>query len=155
MSKIVCATRAGEGSRAVQLAAIERAREPGQQLTFLYVIDPDSLADVDEMIREHLRSELMWMGKTLLRIAEKRASEANLPAELIIREGSVRDEICNFVTETGAVLLLLGAPRETTANIFGDDEIENFAQYIHETTDVPVEIIRPESMLTPDIAANV
>lgn len=154
MSSIVCATRAGEGSRAVQLAAIERARRPNQELVFLYIIDSNSLGEVEEMIRESLRLELMWMGKTLLRIAEKRADEGNIKAALVIREGTVRDEICSFVIESGAQLLLLGAPRGTSANIFGDDEIERFAGSIHQTTGVPVEIIRPEAVPTKPTASR-
>ncbi len=146
MTSIVCATRAGEGSRAVQMTAINRAKAEGQTLTFLYVIDPASLGEVDAMLWEPLRQELIWMGKTLLHIAEKRADDADLKAQIVIREGTVRDEICTFVTETNAKLLLLGAPRGTSANIFGDDEIEVFARSIHDTTGVPVEIIRPETV---------
>ena len=37
MGCIVCATRGGEGSRAVQLAAIERAKQSGNELVFLYL----------------------------------------------------------------------------------------------------------------------
>jgi nucleotide-binding universal stress UspA family protein len=148
MSNIVCATRAGEGSRAVQMAAIDHARGPDKQLTFLYIIDVTSLGEVDDMIAAALREEMMWMGKTLLRIAERRAADANLTVSLVIREGAVRDEICQFVTEARAELLLLGAPRDSTANIFGDDEIETFAGSIQATTGVPVKIVRPESIAT-------
>lgn len=146
MSNVVCATRAGQGSRAAQLAAIEYARQPGKELTFLYVIDINSMGELDEIIEEALRQELLWMGKTLLRIAEMRADQADLRANLVIREGSVRDEICDYVTETQAELLLLGAPRGTSANVFGDDEIEKFAGSIEATTGVPVRIVRPESL---------
>ena len=47
---IVCATRGGEGSRAVQMAAIRRARATGSKLIFLYVTDPHSLGDYDETL---------------------------------------------------------------------------------------------------------
>jgi nucleotide-binding universal stress UspA family protein len=152
MSNIVCATRAGEGSRAVQMAAIDHARGPDKRLTFLYIIDATSLGEVDDMIAAALREEMMWMGKTLLRIAERRAAEAKLTVSLVIREGAVRDEICQFVTEARAELLLLGAPRESTANIFGDDEIETFAGSIQATTGVPVKIVRPEAIAMPTSA---
>lgn len=148
MTNIVCATRAGEGSRAVQLAAIDHARQPGKRLTFLYVIDIDTINEVDSIIHDALRQELTWMGKSLLRIAEKRAADANLQATLVIREGSVRDEICRYVTETDAELLLLGAPRATSTNIFGEDEIESFAGSIQSTTGVPVKIVRPAPIST-------
>lgn len=146
MARIVCATRAGEGSRAVQMAAIARSLKTGQQLDFLYVIDPSSLGTVEETLSEAVQAELTWMGKTLLRVAEKRADAAGVRAELVIRQGGVRDEICNYVMESHAGLLLIGAPRGTSATVFGDEEIEHFAVSIHQTTGVPVEIIRPEAV---------
>ena len=128
----------------MQIAGIERAADPCKNLTFLYVIDINSLGEVEEMVQESLRLELKWMGNTLLRIAERRAQDASLKAELVIREGTVRDEICRYVIESGAHLLMLGAPRGASVNIFGHDEIETFADSIHATTGVPVEIIRPK-----------
>ena len=41
-------------------------------------------------------------------------------------------------------LLMLGAPRGTTANVFGDDTIEQLAEAITKETAVPVEIVRPD-----------
>ena len=49
MKCIVCATRGGEGSRAAQMAAIRQARRTGKPLVFLYVTDPYSMGDVDEL----------------------------------------------------------------------------------------------------------
>ena len=47
MNEIVCATRGGEGSRAVQMAAIEQAKTTGNPLVFLYVVSPDTITDVE------------------------------------------------------------------------------------------------------------
>lgn len=144
MDSIVCATRGGEGSRAVQMAAIRRARAEGKRLTFLYVTDPASLGDVDETLTAAVRQELNWMGKTLLRVAQQRAEVADLDADVVIREGNAQQEIGRFLQACGASLLMLGAPRGTTANIFGDDAIERFAISIQKKTGIPVEIVRPE-----------
>jgi nucleotide-binding universal stress UspA family protein len=150
MNDIVCATRGGEGSRAVQLAAIERARETGRPLVFLYVADPGSLGDVGHALEAAVREELIWMGKALLRIAQRRAKQEGLTCALVIREGSVRDEIAQYLTTHKAGLLLLGAPRGIAANVFSgqpenSDEpaIERFAADIHHSTGVPVEIVSP------------
>ena len=43
-----------------------------------------------------------------------------------------------------ADLLVLGAPRGTTANVFGDDAIERLAGVIRQETAVSVKIIRPD-----------
>lgn len=145
MGSIVCATRGGEGSRAVQLAAIRRAKESELPLVFLYVADPHSLEnDIDEGLKEAIRAELNWMGETLLRIAQKRADSAYLATEVKIREGNVREEIRRFLQEADAELLMLGAPRGTTANVFGDDAIEQLAEEIEAQSSVKVEIVRPE-----------
>lgn len=146
MNEIICATRGGEGSRAVQLAAIERAKSSGKQLVFLYVVAPNSLGDVATPLQTAVREELVWMGKALLRTAQQRAHAAGLDVKMEIREGRVQDEICNYIAATQASLLLLGAPRGSTANVFGDDLVERFAENIHQTTNIPVEIVRPETV---------
>lgn len=143
MHEIVCATRGGEGSRAVQLAAIERAKGSGQSLVFLYVASPSSLQAFDPAMQPAVQEELTWMGRALLYIAKQRANAANLDTLIVIREGDVREEICRYLAESDASLLLLGAPRGTTANVFGDDAVERFAQEVREESGVDVEIIRP------------
>lgn len=145
MSGIVCATRGGEGSRAVQEAAIQRAQAEERPLLFLYVIDPNSLeGELNPGLKTAVRGELSWMGETLLRMAQRRADAVFLPSQVFIRQGNVREEICRFLTEQDAHLLLLGAPRGTTANVFGDDAIERFAEEVQKETNTPVEIVRPD-----------
>ena len=146
INHIVCATRGGEGSRAVQLAAIQHAKTNQATLTFLYVTDPDSVGEFEASLAPAVEAELSWMGNTLLRIARQRAGSANITAEIIVRIGAVRQQISQFLQDSQADLLLLGAPRGTTANVFGDDEVERFALTIQETTNIPVEIIRPEEV---------
>lgn len=145
MSSIVCATRGGEGSRAAQMVAIEKAKETDKPLLFLYVVDPDSLEEeIDDSLKDAVLAELDWMGETLLRIAQKRADAAYLSTEVKIRRGRVREEIIRFMKDMEADLLVLGAPRGTTANVFGDDAIERLAETIREETAVSVEIVRPD-----------
>lgn len=146
MHSIICATRGGDSSRAVEFAAINLAKTTGKPLVFLYVIDTTSYGDLEEMMLSALRDELFWMGSTLLRIAERRAKAANLKAEIVIREGPVREEISNFAASTQADLLLLGAPRHNSMTIFAENEIEKFAHSIHQSTGIPVEIVRPDDL---------
>jgi nucleotide-binding universal stress UspA family protein len=146
MSSIICATRGGAGSRAVQQRAIQIAQENGHLLIFLYVIDISNLRVVDEGVRKAVREELRWLGLTLLLIARKRADSAQIDSEIIIREGVVRDEIIKFIDEKSDDLLLLGAPRGTTDTVAGDDLIEQFAKSIENESGVTVEIVRPESL---------
>jgi hypothetical protein len=144
MNEIVCATRGGEGSRAVQLAAIKEAKETGNPLVFLYVAAPGSLSDVSPALETAVREELIWLGRALLFVAQKRAIDAGLEAETVIREGLVLDEICSYLTTNKVSDLLLGAPRGTTSQLFGDDPVERLGTEIHNRTGVKVKIIRPD-----------
>jgi nucleotide-binding universal stress UspA family protein len=143
MNEIVCATRGGAGSRAVQLAAIERALKLDLPLVFLYVASPGDLGKENKTLHGAVKDELIWLGKALLNIAKNRAREAGLTAETVIRVGNVQDEICRYLIEHKASVLLLGAPRGTTAELHGDDAIERFATRITEDSGVDVKIIRP------------
>lgn len=143
MSSIICATRAGEGSRAVQWEAIRQAKEEGHHLVFLYVIETKQLDPIDEPMRPFVKAELYWLAKTMLRIAERRALSAGVNAELAIREGNIREEIHRIVVSSDADCLLLGAPRHRNINEFGREEIEVFARSIEESNNIQVKIIRP------------
>ncbi len=144
MGCIVCATRGGEGSRAVQLAAIERAKQSGKDLVFLFVADSAMQERVEETLHTAVRNELIWMGNVMLQIAKLRAGARDIDVRLKVRVGQVREEIEQFLQESQAELLLLGAPRGTTATVFGDDAIEQFARTIQTDTGIQVEVIRPE-----------
>lgn len=144
MSCIVCATRGGEGSRAVQEEAIHMARERNAKLVFLFVVDMGGIHPTDEGLIPYIQTELHWLGQALVYLARKRARLENIQADVIIRQGDVRAEIGRFLQESKAEMLLLGAPRGTTAAIFGDDAVEIFAKDIQAQTNVPVRVIRPE-----------
>lgn len=147
METIVCATRGGEGGRAAQRQAIKLARERRQPLVFLYVLDASDLGEIKPSLLKAVRAELTWLGKALVNAARQRARAANVEAEVVIREGDVQEEICNFLKESQAGLLLLGASRGTTATVFGDDAVERFATNIKEETGVAVEVVRPEPVI--------
>ncbi len=123
----------------------DKHRKEGKPLVFLYVTAPDSLGDVDEQLLPAIRQELNWMGQTLLQVAKGRAETAGLKATVEIREGNVQTEIERFLQESKAEALILGAPRGLTANVFGDDAVELFAQSIQEDTGVEVQVVYPES----------
>ncbi|MGW8319111.1 MAG: universal stress protein [Candidatus Promineifilaceae bacterium] len=144
MGCIVCATRGGASSRAVQRKAIDYARERNQKLVFLYVVDASGLEGVEDILLPAVKSELYWLGRTLLKVAQKRAENMAVTAELEVREGNVQEQIIHFLEERSASLLLLGAPRNSTASVFGDDAIERFAESIHQASWVPVELVHAE-----------
>ncbi len=146
---IVCATRGGEGSRVVKERAMALASERNAPLVFLFVIDAEGMADErpaagGRALDDALRDELRWVGRVLLEMARGQAQRAGVASTLALREGAVRDEIIAYARSIEAGCLLLGAPRGTTANVFGDDAIERFAKDVTEQSGVTVEIVRPE-----------
>lgn len=143
MENIVCAIRGGEGSWAVQQEAIRLARADSKRLIFLNVVDIISYGQIEQSLASAVRAELIWLGKALVKVAQKRARAQQVVVDIAIREGDVREEIDRFLQESAASLLLLGAPRGTSATIFGDDAIEQFALTVHNETGVPVQIVRP------------
>ena len=154
MGTIVCASRGGAGSRAVQDQAIRYAGQQGKKLIFLYVIDTSGLSEVDETLREAVEIELGWLGRTLLHIAQKRAENAGIDSTVVVRKGQVISEISRFITEKSAELLLIGAPRGTTTTVMGDDPIEKLAERICDETGVSVELVRPSSGRSSEISTR-
>lgn len=126
------------------MEAIRRATESEARLVFLYVVDVQIVGDYEERLEEAVRNELHWLGRSLLRVAQQRAEQAQVEAEIEIREGSVKEEIERFLRESQASLLLLGAPRDTSSLVFGDDAIEQFARMIEEDTGVAVQLVWPD-----------
>ncbi len=147
-SPIVCATRGGGGSRTVRRRAIQLAVEEDRPLVFLYVVDISFAEDMgpglgDTGAPAALYAELKWVGRALLSIAQQQALRVGVNAEIAIREGAVREQIAQYVSEAGAARLLLGAPRGRTALVADEDGVELLAQGIREATGVLVDVVRP------------
>ena len=140
MAKILCAIRAGEGSRAVQNAAIKAARETSACLVFLYVIDRRVIDSSNDALRSFVRRELYWMGKTLLNIAAHRARAAGLECvELLVREGDVGEEISRAVVAVDASRLMMGASRHQNSEAVSS--AVEFAEWVRATTGAAIEIV--------------
>lgn len=141
---IVCATRGGEGSRVLQLEAVKRARRDSALLLIVYVVNHHELGELEAGEIPDVEAELMWLGETLLLLAQNRALDAGVSAEIALLTGAPLSEIATYAREQTADLIMLGAPRGTTANVFGDDEIERAANWLIDETGISVEIVRPE-----------
>lgn len=142
MGPIVCATRGGEASRHSQERAIALAQERGAPLIFFFVVDTNFTQPANEALAEALDDELERLGRRLLCIAQARAHEQGVPADMVVRHGALRQTIENFLREVNASTLVLGAPQagsETRA--FAPNEIPQFAQDIRAATGVEVLVV--------------
>ncbi|MCA9940365.1 MAG: universal stress protein [Anaerolineales bacterium] len=143
MNDIVCATRGGQGSRAVRTRAIALAQATKLPILFLYVVDLHQLSNGDDVLAEALHQEATWLGRVMLEIARQQAGKAGVQAEVLIKTGLIGEELARILAERQAHCLLMGAPRHASSSVFGDDAIEQFAREIESQTGVSVEIVHP------------
>ncbi len=140
MGKILCATRGGEASLHAQNAAIALAKERGDELAFLYIIDLKFLDKTAAPIMVDVENELAQLGNFLLLVAKERASEAGVKTDALCRKGSVRTEIKEAALEIGATLIVLGRPEEKSST-FQLSNLQTFADEIKAETGVEVQIV--------------
>ena len=139
---IVCATRGGEASYPAQDRAIQLAKERNARLIFLYIVDLHFVGDTAAPIVVDVGREGRGMGSFLLLMAKERAQEQGVEAEVVIREGSVREEIPKFLREAKADLLVLGRPQSGSAKqVFDQEGVTPFARAVEEETGVPVIVV--------------
>ena len=142
MGPIVCATRGGEASRRTQERAIALARERGVPLLFLFVADTNFTRPANQALAEALADELERLGRRLLCIAQARAREQKVEADMVVRQGPVRQTIEDFLQEVNASMLVLGVPRTGLgAQAFAPGELPQFAQEIRAATGVVVVVV--------------
>jgi len=134
MSLILCATRGGEASYRTQQAAIALAKEHGDEIVFLYIIDLSFLNKTAAPIVVNIENELDQMGRFFLLMAKERASEQGVEVRTITRNGIVQEEIINAVLEEGATRVVLGRPAgEQSA--FQTSSLQAFADEIKRVTE--------------------
>lgn len=112
MGKILCATRGGEASYRAQGSAIALAKERGETLLFLYVVDIHFLDKTAAPIVVDVENEVTKMGEFLLLMAKEQAAEQGVVAETICREGKVRDVLKKAAREENVSLVVLGRPAQ-------------------------------------------
>jgi nucleotide-binding universal stress UspA family protein len=140
MSRILCATNAGEDSRAVHIAAFRKAAESGSPLTFLHVIGGEDFYAQPERMREAIRLEMEWLLYAMVRVARDRAGAADVVSEVVIQTGDPRVEIIAYVKDSESSMLVIGVPREGQISLFHESSIEDFVAEI-EALGVQVELV--------------
>jgi len=140
MGKILCATRGGEASYRTQDAAITLAKERGDELVFLYVVDTSFLDKTAAPIVVDIEGGIEKMGKFLLAMAQERAARQGVEARALCREGRVRQGIKMAAVEEKATTVVLGRPAGETS-VFIPEALQSFAKGIESETGVEVVIV--------------
>lgn len=109
---ILCAVRGTPESRTTVTEAINMALEAGARLTFVYVVDAEFKARTTvSSPLSVIYGELVSMSEFLMLILADRAQRRGVSqVDFIIREGNVRRQLCQVVTETDAEVLVMGTP---------------------------------------------
>jgi nucleotide-binding universal stress UspA family protein len=141
VGKILCPTRGGEASYCTQDAAIALAKERGDELVFLYIVDTSFLNRTSHAVRpDVVADEMARMGEFLLTMAQDRAAAQGVKAELLIRQGNFREELTKVIEEEQADTLILGEPGgEESA--FRLDTLQELATEVVEGTTCRAKIV--------------
>jgi nucleotide-binding universal stress UspA family protein len=140
MGKILCATRGGEESYCTQDQAISLAKEQGDALIFLYVVDLHFLDKMAAPIMVDVEHELYHMGEFLLLMAQERAKEKGIKADIICRKGGVKETIKRAAIECAATLVILGRPCGEESK-FRLDDLKAFATQAEAETGIETRIV--------------
>jgi nucleotide-binding universal stress UspA family protein len=142
MGAIVCATRGGRASRATQERAIALAKERGDQLIFLCVVDPSFAGPMDETLTCALDDELKRLGRSLLCIAQARAQQQGIDAQTVVRSGPVAESIEAALREFDTDTLVMGGPGAgSQREAFGSDDVHRLAEAVRQSTGVEVVLV--------------
>jgi nucleotide-binding universal stress UspA family protein len=141
MGKVLCATRGGEASYRTQDAAIVLAKERGDELLFLFVVDTYFLNKTARAVRpDVVAEEMSRMGEFLLAMAQERAQKQGVAADYLLRRGEFRDELKATAREEGVGLVVLGRPAGKES-AFVPAGLQAFAAEIEAETGVEAVIV--------------
>jgi nucleotide-binding universal stress UspA family protein len=140
MGLILCATRGGEASYRTQEAAISLAKERGDELVFLYVVDLHFLEKMGAPIVVDVENEVTQMGDFFLLIAKERAAQQGIEARAICQKGAIHDEIIKAARKEEATLVVLGRPAGKES-AFRTTSLKAFAKQIEEDTGAETYIV--------------
>jgi nucleotide-binding universal stress UspA family protein len=142
MSGILCPIRGGPGSKGAIELGIQLAKQTGEQLHFLFVVNLDFLNLTVTSRTQVLSAEMRGMGEFILLTARAKAEDEGVIAGCTVRQGDVMEEIMNLAKEIEASYVILGRPqREEEENIFTVDRLQAFVQRLEEETGSKVMLV--------------
>jgi len=149
--RILCATRGGDASKPTHEAAIALASEMNADLIFLYVFDQSVLRKYATPIVINVESQIKHMQRFLERTARKQASEAGIRSTVLVRVGSLREQLKIVGIEENIDTIILGNPYEATS-LFKREALLAIANEIEEETGIPVQpLLGVEDGISQDV----
>jgi nucleotide-binding universal stress UspA family protein len=135
--RILCATRGGQASQPTHQKAIEIALDRGAELIFLYVFDQRAIQQVATPIVINVSSQMEHMRAFLRNTAQIQATKAGVRARVLVRAGSLREQIQTIAKEQGVDLIVMGNPGEKSS-LFKREALQALADEIEAETGIQV-----------------
>lgn len=135
MPGIVCAIRGGPFSRPTIEKAIDLAKETGEKVHFLYVVNLEFLSNSLHLHLDVMEEEVSEMGEFILLSAQEKAKALGVEAEGVIRKGKVGRMIIEVCKEIDANYVVMGKPvEEQEDNVLDFGTLSEFAAKIEEAS---------------------
>lgn len=143
---IICAVRGGPESRATVTKAIELALEHKARLTFFHVLDAEFLEYATVGPLSVVYSELNEMGTFMMLILTDRAQRRGVEqVDYVLREGNIRNELCQYALETKAEMMVVGWPtRSPGRNVFKIAEFGDFVAELEQEGNLTIVKVSPD-----------
>lgn len=139
MSGIVCAIRGGPLSQSTIDTSIQLAKDTGETIYFLYVVNLDFLTHSSSSRTETISKEMREMGEFILLDAQDHAQKEGVTAEGFIRDGLVIDQIIAFCEEVQPSYIVLGQPEGARENnLLTRERLDKVVDRIKEVSDAEV-----------------
>ena len=140
MGRILCATRGGVGSYETQDAAVTLARDRGDELLFIYVVDTSFLNQTAAPLVVDVETRLAKMGRFQLTMAQERAAARGIQAQALVRRGPLRTELAAAARELEVDLIVLGHPVNEGA-VFDEAALQSLASWLEKEAGIKVLIL--------------
>ncbi len=135
--KILCATRGGRASQPTHARAIQIAKEMNAEIIFLYVFDKNALPREATPLVINVEAQIRHMRRFLQRTAVESACQAGVRSQVIVRAGSLIEQITAIVDEESVNITILGNPKEH-GSLFKRDALRSLAKEIASSTGIEV-----------------
>lgn len=144
MSGILCAIRGGPASQGPIELGIKLAKQTGEGLHFLFVVNLDFLLMTETSRTQVLSEEMRGLGELILLTAQAKADKSGVIAEGSVRQGDVMEEIATLAKELEVSHIVLGRPRRRDeTNVFTPDRLQSFVEFLEEETGSKVVLAEP------------
>jgi nucleotide-binding universal stress UspA family protein len=135
MAGILCAIRGGPASQSTIEASINLAKETGETIYFLYVINLDFLTHTTSSRTDRIYEDMRSMGEFILIDAQDKAHRLGAKAETVIADGNVIKQIIAVAADKDASYVVLGTPSsENENNLFVRNKSQAVADRIRSET---------------------